>query len=115
MNWRPEIERPDAPPGLYQVPDGPILADDLVYCWTSREFLPADSPDWTGSSPVGQDAGYSFVYRRPGTGMSGFYRSRSYTITRPAVVNDPKVSGRIDNARNADPSRNGTGGQGNLF
>ena len=45
-NYRTEAQE-QIPAGYFVLTDGDDLrADDLVYSWTTREFIRADSPDW---------------------------------------------------------------------
>lgn len=75
------------PAGFGVVADGPVFANDLVYCWTTGEFIEAGSPDWTQTVTDAADA--VLVVRRgvfnrnilPGATV------RKYEIRRPRDLN----------------------------
>lgn len=71
------------PANYYEISPENLREDDLVYSWTSREFLRADSPLWR-FPPLEFREGIICVVRRVSMGV--FERSvptkRSFTVKR---------------------------------
>lgn len=76
------------PPGFVRVKSGPILAADLLYSWTSDEWIRADSDAWL-CKPDFDAADAVCVMREPRAGLEAYGRPRTYTIKRPEPVQDP--------------------------
>jgi Fe-S-cluster containining protein len=82
MMDRWEREAHDAiPPRMGRVEAGEILPDDLVWCWTTKEFLRADDPGWLHRPTLAEDC--VCVIRQPKADTTG-YTQRKFVMKKPS-------------------------------
>lgn len=75
------------PAGFVIVRGGTVRPDDLVFSWTSSEWLRADDPGWLQTSP-GNVADCTAVARATTFAEPGFAESdrRTYQIPKPRAT-----------------------------
>lgn len=81
---RYDLEALAAKPGdYYRVPSGALYPDDLVWSWTTHEWLRADSEEWSFSA-VEDAAEAVCVIRRPHRSIAAPGQSvRTYQLKKP--------------------------------
>jgi hypothetical protein len=88
-NWEQEA-RAAIPRGYGRVESGEILPDDLVWSWTSKEWLRSDDTTWLQMHLLAEDC--VCVIRRPKAPV-GYGSARTFTIKKtPEPVEAPAVN-----------------------
>jgi hypothetical protein len=80
--------------GFYIVRDGTVRPDDLVWSWSSKEWIRADDPSWLQPSPINVAdcvaVARSAAFREPGFEDA---RRRTYTIPTIATPEPALIAG----------------------
>lgn len=103
--------REQLPAGFYIVRDGPVYPTDLIWSWTSGEWIRADSDDWTQTVTLTNAGDCVAVARRPGFDDPKFAGAPRRTYKMPPAINaDAGVTIATPKKALPDP-----GGQISLF
>lgn len=84
--------RDTLPAGYVIIRDGEVRPDDLIYSWTSNEWLRADDPGWLRAAPIAV-ADCTAVAREAKFSEHEFANAprRSYHLPRAIATPDPAL------------------------